>query len=120
MNRKINTQFILVLGISLVFIACNQSDQKEESTTTTDSTATATDSTKTDTASRWSRCWPGCIKSSPESLQTLNDTMGIRLLEVTYKPGDSSAMHSHPDYAVYRLPVSSSPVYGKRWAKKCQ
>jgi len=38
-----------------------------------------------------------------ESIQKIADTLGIKMFIVTMKPGDSAALHSHPDYAVYVL-----------------
>ena len=43
--------------------------------------------------------------------------MGIRILEVTYNPGDSSAWHSHPDYAIYTAEGGNATFYGKDGAK---
>src|ERR1051325_8969208 len=103
MNRKINTLFILALGISLAFAACNSGDKKEESTSTTDSTSMATDTTstaKTETAAPANDAMDA-VKVAPNLYKPLKDSMGIRVLEVNYKPGDSSAMHSHPDYVLY-------------------
>jgi len=49
--------------------------------------------------------------SSPDALdatkvasnhyKAVADTMGIRIVEVNYKPGESSVMHAHPDLALY-------------------
>ena len=33
----------------------------------------------------------------------LHDTLGIKLYEFTLKPGDSAALHAHPDHTVYVL-----------------
>jgi hypothetical protein len=33
----------------------------------------------------------------------LADTLGIKMYEFTIKPGDSVALHAHPDHAVYVL-----------------
>lgn len=40
---------------------------------------------------------------SPNLYKELADTMDIRMLVATYKPGDSSIMHAHPDFALYVL-----------------
>jgi quercetin dioxygenase-like cupin family protein len=100
MNRKINRLFIVALGISMALIACNQGDKKEESTSTTDSTSTTT---KTDSVQQAPQepAVADAVKVAPNLYKVLSDTMGIRILEATYKPGDSSALHSHPDYALY-------------------
>lgn len=31
----------------------------------------------------------------------LGDTLGIKMYEVTLKPGDSVALHTHPDHTLY-------------------
>jgi quercetin dioxygenase-like cupin family protein len=53
------------------------------------------------------------VTVAPNLYRVAKDTMGIRVLEVTYKPGDSSAMHSHPDYAVYAIAGGTSEFTGK-------
>ena len=44
---------------------------------------------------------PVQVASNVYSMAFENDR--VRLLEVREKPGESSAMHSHPDYLVYGL-----------------
>ncbi|MDZ4708045.1 MAG: cupin domain-containing protein [Saprospiraceae bacterium] len=44
---------------------------------------------------------------SPVLYKALADTLNIRILEGTYKPGDSSIMHGHPDFALYVLEGST-------------
>ena len=33
--------------------------------------------------------------------QKLGDTLGVKMYEITLKPGDSVAMHNHPDHSMY-------------------
>src|SRR5712691_8247685 len=40
---------------------------------------------------------------APHVYKVLFENERVRLLEVRMKPGDESAMHSHPDYLVYAL-----------------
>jgi gentisate 1,2-dioxygenase len=40
-------------------------------------------------------------KVAPNLYKVTKDTMGIRILHATYKPGQSSAMHSHHDLVLY-------------------
>jgi quercetin dioxygenase-like cupin family protein len=40
---------------------------------------------------------------SPAIYKQLADTLNIRMISGTYKPGDSSIMHAHPDFAMYIL-----------------
>src|SRR5665213_1582487 len=113
MNRKINGLFILALGISTAFIACNGGDTKEAATT--DSVST----TKTDTVQQMAQdATADAIKAAPNLYKLISDTMGIRVLEATYKPGDSSAMHSHPDYALYVINGGTSAFTEKDGTKQ--
>ncbi len=110
MNQQIKNRFFLALGISLALAACNQSDKKDEETKATDSTGTA----KTEEVQP---AVPDAVTAAPNLYKVVADTMGIRMLEVTYKPGDSSALHSHADYAVYATEGGTATFYGKDGAK---
>jgi hypothetical protein len=52
-------------------------------------------------------------KVAPTLYKVLSDTLGIRMLEATYKPGDMSALHLHPDFALYVLEGGRVEVTGK-------
>ena len=41
------------------------------------------------------------VTVAPGATRVLADTMNIRISEVTVKPGESVAMHSHPDHSIY-------------------
>jgi quercetin dioxygenase-like cupin family protein len=115
MNRKINRLFIVALGISVTLVACNGGENKEESSATTDTSAI----TKTDTVPPASQeTTIDAIKAAPSLYKVLSDTMGIRLVEADYKPGDSSAMHSHPDYALYVIDGGTAEFTGKDGTKR--
>ena len=43
------------------------------------------------------------VKVAPALYKLKKDTLGIRVIEATYKPGQSSALHSHPDNAIYAV-----------------
>ena len=54
---------------------------------------------------------------SPDLYKELSDTLNIRILKGTYKPGDSSIMHAHPDFALYVLEgsmVELTSIDGKK------
>jgi quercetin dioxygenase-like cupin family protein len=110
MNLKINRPFILILGISLTFTACNPGDKKEEPAATADSTGNAKTETVTpeipDTAI-------DVVQVAPKLYKVLSDTMGIRVMIATYKPRDSSVLHSHPDYAIYVISFGRAEFTGK-------
>src|SRR5688572_6985012 len=92
--KQIGKVAIMVLAISFVFIACNNEEDKIEPTTN-ESTSTAT---TTETTSQNDM---DAVRVAPGLYTVVKDSMGIRVLNVLYKPGDSSAMHSHPDNALY-------------------
>jgi quercetin dioxygenase-like cupin family protein len=110
MNQKIKRRFLMALGISIVLVACNQGDKKDEETKKPDSTVTA----KPEVAPP---AVPDAVTAAGNYYKVLADTMGIRMLEVTYKPGDSSAWHSHPDYALYAAEGGTATFYGKDGTK---
>jgi mannose-6-phosphate isomerase-like protein (cupin superfamily) len=99
MKQKSGNQFILALCISLVLFACDQQTKKEDETKTTDSTSVTKPEAVQPPAPQ--ETVSDAVKVAPDLYKVLSDSMGIRILEATYKPGDSSAMHSHPDNAVY-------------------
>ena len=43
------------------------------------------------------------VQVAPHVYTVLFENERVRLLEVRLKPGDSSAMHSHPAYVIYGL-----------------
>lgn len=99
MSQKLNSRAILAILISASLIACNGKDKSEETTTSTESSAASTETAATTTSTNDM----DAAKVAPNIYKVLADTMGIRMLEVNIVPGDSSAMHSHPDNAVYLI-----------------
>src|SRR5207247_4003839 len=45
----------------------------------------------------------GAAEVAPNVYKVLFENDRVRLLEVRMKPGDESALHSHPDYLLYAL-----------------
>jgi len=97
MGQKLNSRIILAILISASLIACNGKDKSEETVTSTESSAPSTETAATTTSTNDM----DAAKVAPNIYKVLADSMGIRILEVNVPPGDSSAMHSHPDNAVY-------------------
>lgn len=101
-----NFYSIQVLAIFvLIFTSCNggsQSDDKVgvDSTTLEQPPTHTTGNTGFDVSRN-------VIAISPNLYKILSDTLNIRMLEGTYKPGDSSIMHAHPDFALYVLEGST-------------
>ena len=88
------------LAVFVVLIAgCNSQDQTKDANTADTTSTNQSGSTKYTPfdASR------GVTKISPDLYKQLADTLNVRVLQGTYKPGDSSIMHAHPDFALYVL-----------------
>jgi quercetin dioxygenase-like cupin family protein len=113
--KQISKPAMMALLISFVFIACNSEENKTESATT-DSTMTTTTMTDTTTASKSQDM--DATKVAPGLYTVAKDTMGIRVLNVLYKPGDSSAMHSHPDNALYVIDGGKGEFTGQDGSKQ--
>ena len=103
----------MVLAISFVFIACNNEEDKTETAT---DTSTATSTATTPDASQTQEM--DAVKIAPGLYTVAADSMGIRVLNVLYKPGDSSAMHSHPDNALYVIDGGKGEFTGKDGSKQ--
>jgi quercetin dioxygenase-like cupin family protein len=97
-----NIEFLKLSALSifaLLTLACNSG------TETTDQTEMDTSSTVNSLV----RNFPSYDQSrsvtviSPALYKQLADTLNIRMISGTYKPGDSSIMHAHPDFAMYIL-----------------
>src|SRR5688572_11395318 len=106
MNQQIKIKLLWALVISTAIVACNQPGKKEAETTMSDTTAIV----KTDTEQATAL---DAVAAAPNLYKILKDSMGIRIIEATYQPGDSSAMHSHADYAVYTVQGGTVTMYGK-------
>jgi quercetin dioxygenase-like cupin family protein len=97
MKKYVKSKLILFV-LPVIFIACNGDNKSTSTDSTTDSTKTTVDSTAKDQSTE---VVTDAAKVAPNLYQVVKDTMGIRILKVTYKPGDSSAMHFHPDNVLY-------------------
>lgn len=94
MKLKISRLLIPVFGVLLIFSACNSGDKKA----------------KPDEANTPEM---DAVQAAPALYKVLNDSMGLRILEVTYNPGDSSVMHSHADLVSYIIEGGSMTFTGK-------
>ncbi|MEJ7768460.1 MAG: cupin domain-containing protein [Chitinophagaceae bacterium] len=95
-----------LLSIVLFFtIGCNSPDQTNKSELI-DST-----SNKQETSNKPSFDASQSVTTiSPVLYKALADTLNMRVLEGTYKPGDSSIMHGHPDFVLYVLEGSTAEL----------
>jgi quercetin dioxygenase-like cupin family protein len=110
--KQICKPAIMALVISLVFIACKNAEEKTDTSTET----AASTETKTETTPQNQDV--DAVKAAPGLYTVAKDTMGIRVLMVDYKPGDSSAMHSHPDNALYVIDGGKGEFTAKDGSKQ--
>jgi hypothetical protein len=87
--------------ISVLFLlSCNQSATTSEKNDV-DTTATTTSSDTSAMPAYDPAMEP--LTVGAKFSKKLGDTLGVKMYEFTVKPGDSWALHSHPDHAVYVL-----------------
>jgi quercetin dioxygenase-like cupin family protein len=93
--------FLVIFAFCLA--SCNYQNEANNPKTpgTTSNDTTATSKYIPFDASR------GVTRISPGLYKQLADTLNIRVIQGTYKPGDSSIMHAHPDFALYVLEGST-------------
>ena len=110
--KQIGKPAIMALVISLVFIACKNGEEKTDaSTETAASTETKAEATPQNQD-------VDAVKAAPGLYTVAKDSMGIRVLNIEYKPGDSSAMHSHPDNAIYVIDGGKGEFTAKDGSKQ--
>ncbi|HEV8079462.1 MAG TPA: cupin domain-containing protein [Chitinophagaceae bacterium] len=97
MKKSILFIFTLILAIFLV--ACNDTATTNK-TAATDSIA-VTDKDNSTVPPYDPAMDP--IKVEAAFAKVLGDTLNIKMYEVTLKPGDTSLVHTHPDYTLYVL-----------------
>ena len=106
MKQMTKFRIILALCISVGLVACKGKSKTEEAKTTDTTGTTKTEPVQPPMQSSS----PDAVTAAPNFYKPLADSLGIRVLEVTYKAGDSSVLHSHPDYVVYAVP-NSNPTF---------
>jgi quercetin dioxygenase-like cupin family protein len=111
MNQKLNRRFVLALGIVFTLFSCN--NQAEKKTDDAASTDTAGKAATEVVAPTVKEAATDAVSVAPSLYKLLGDTMGLKILEATYEPGDSSAMHSHTDYGLYVIQGGTAAFYGK-------
>ncbi len=96
---KNNTCFIVMISVLFV-IGCNEpaatSEQNEK-----DTTMLVTNSENASMPAYDPAMEP--LTVGAKFSKKLHDTLGVKMYEFTVKPGDSWALHNHPDHTVYVL-----------------
>lgn len=91
MKQKTNASIILAMLMAFVFIACNNEAKKDESATKSETSSMPAYDAAMD---------PVKVEANVIS-RVMADTLGVKFYELIIKPGDSVALHAHPDHLVY-------------------
>jgi quercetin dioxygenase-like cupin family protein len=105
------TTFIVLISV-LFLISCNNSETKSEKKDA-DSTSLLTNNEASGDSSSMPAYDPAMepLTVGAKFIKKLADTLNIKMYEFTLKPGDSAAVHSHPDHTVYVLQGGQLEVF---------
>ena len=96
---KTNIRFLVLVSV-LFLISCNEpattSDKNDKDRTQVVSIPDAASMPEYDPAM-------DALTVGAQSSKLLHDTLGIKMYEYTLKPGESAALHAHPDHITYVL-----------------
>lgn len=106
MKKKTNTIFFLVLFFGFAFIACNNEKKADEPNVAAETEMAASDMPAYDPAL-------DPVKVEAAFINLLADTLGVKLYDGVWKPGDSVEFHTHPDNIVYVLEGSTVELTNK-------
>lgn len=94
MKQKTNISFLFAFLLTCFFSACDADKKTEEGTTTTEPGEKSTFVYNPDMDP---------VKVEAKFTKLLSDTLGVKLFEGVYQPGDSVDFHAHPDHILYIL-----------------
>ena len=96
---KANISFPVLVSV-LVTISCNQpastSEKSDKDTTQVVATGDTTPMPQYDPTM-------DAYSVGGDAIKKLGDTLGVKMYEFTAKPGDTWALHTHPDHTAYVL-----------------
>ena len=96
---KTNTRFLIL--ISILFLAgCKEAETTAEKNEVNTTTA-VTNNDNTSMPQYDPALEP--LTVGAKFSKKLHDTLNVKMYEFTLKPGDSAALHAHPDHTVYVL-----------------
>ncbi len=108
MKKIKHSSYFFVLISVLFLIACNQSATTSEKNDTDTSAAIANSDTSSMPA--YDPAMDPLTVGAKMS-KKLADTLGVKMYEFTVKPGESWALHTHPDHTVYVLQGGKMALY---------
>lgn len=114
---KIRDYFIVLMSI-LFFISCNDSSTNAKKTETD---TTASNNEKDDMPAYDAAKEPLTVEAA--FANKLADTLNVKMYEITLKPGDTVALHNHPDHSMYviqggKLLITAEGAEGKEFDLK--
>jgi hypothetical protein len=105
-QSKINFRMLMAVT-ALLIIGCNEPAATSEKTET-DTAAVTTVNEAPAMPSYDPALEP--LKVGAQFSKLLSDTLGVKLYEFTVKPGDTVALHNHPDHLVYVLEGGTAAI----------
>ena len=88
----------ILIAASVFFTACNNPEKStEKNTVDTNTTATTKDNSSMPDYDPALDPW----NVEAPFAKKFGDTLGIKMFEVTLKPGDTVSLHRHPDHTLY-------------------
>lgn len=92
----------ILSALALFISGCNENEEEKTNEGALPDTRTNNHATTTEMNAGFDTS-KSVTNISPNLYKKLADTLGIKMIEGTYQPGDSSIMHAHPDFALYVL-----------------
>ena len=104
---KTNIRFLALVSV-LFLVSCNQpattSEKNDNDTTEVVTTAATTSMPEYDPTME-------PLTVGAKMSKKLGDTLGVKMYEFTANPGESWALHTHPDHTVYVLQGGKMALY---------
>jgi quercetin dioxygenase-like cupin family protein len=97
---------LFYFGVALCLASCGN----QESAETIQSTDTASIQSAAEDTFNYDAGKDGMLVA-PGITRKLGDTLGIKMYEVTAKPGDSIPLHTHPDHTFYVIQGGKAAIY---------
>ena len=109
--KQIKPNICYILLVSVLFLnSCNETETASEKT---DKDTTQVASTQDDLSMPAYDPAMDSYKIGGDAIKKLGDTLGIKMYEFTAKPGETWALHSHPDHTAYVLQGGKVALYIK-------
>jgi len=115
--RPINVNSCFPLFISaLLLISCNETPTSTDEKVAED-TAQVTTVKEVSPVPEYDPAMDGYLTGG-KAVKKLGDTLGIKMYEFTAKPGDTWALHTHPDHTAYILQGGKVALYIKEMGRQ--